>query len=274
MSDSGTITKCVILARGLGTRMRESDATACLDEAQSASADGGVKAMVHVGRPFLDYILSALANAGFKQACLVIGPEHGVIREHYAGTNRPSRIGVSFAEQLTPRGTADAVLAAEEFTGPDEFAVINSDNYYPTIVLQVLRELGQPGAVLFDAAALVSHSNIPPDRIQAFAYCIVDDDGFLTDIVEKPPDTSAFNVDGEKLVSMNCWRFNPAIFQMCRDVPLSPRGEFELPLAVKLAIAQGLKFKVTVNRAGVLDLSRRSDIAAVTERLKGVQAVL
>ena len=156
----------------------------------------------------------------------------------------------------------------------DEFAVINSDNYYPTIVLQVLRELGQPGAVLFDAAALVSHSNIPPDRIQAFAYCIVDDDGFLTDIVEKPPDTSAFNVDGEKLVSMNCWRFNPAIFQMCRDVPLSPRGEFELPLAVKLAIAQGLKFKVTVNRAGVLDLSRRSDIAAVTERLKGVQAVL
>ena len=118
MSDSGTITKCVILARGLGTRMREGDATARLDEAQSASADGGVKAMVPVGRPFLDYILSALADAGFKQACLVIGPEHGVIREHYAGTNRPSRMGVSFAEQLTPRGTADAVLAAENSADP------------------------------------------------------------------------------------------------------------------------------------------------------------
>ena len=157
---------------------------------------------------------------------------------------------------------------------PDEFAVINSDNYYPVEALHVLRDLGQPGAVLFEAAALVRDSNIPPDRIQAFAYCIVDDDGFLADIVEKPRDTSALNFDGEKLVSMNCWRFSPAIFQICRDVPPSPRGEFELPMAVKLAIAHGLKFKVAVSPAGVLDLSRRSDIAAVTERLKCVRVEL
>ncbi len=274
MSDSGTITKCVILARGLGTRMREGDEAVHLDEAQSASADAGLKAMVPVERPFLDYVLSALADAGFEQACLVIGPEHDVIREHYSGANRPSRIALRFAEQGAPRGTADAVLAAEEFAGPDEFAVINSDNYCPTEVLQVLRELGQPGAVLFEAASLVRHSNIPPDRIQAFAYCVVNDDGFLTDIVEKPSDTSVLNFDAEKLVSMNCWRFSPAIFQRCRDVPVSQRGEFELPLAVKLAIAHDLKFKVAVSRAGVLDLSRRSDIAAVTERLKGVRVEL
>ena len=55
---------------------------------------------------------------------------------------------------------------------------------------------------------------------------------------------------------------------------LSPRGEFELPLAVKLAIARGMKFKVAVCRSGVLDLSRRSDIAAVTKRLKGVRVQL
>ncbi|MGA9567425.1 MAG: nucleotidyltransferase family protein [Candidatus Korobacteraceae bacterium] len=274
MSDSGSITKCVILARGLGTRMREGDSTARLDAAQSASADMGLKAMVPVGRPFLDYVLSALADAGFEQACLVIGPEHSVIREHYTGANRPKRIQISFAEQLKPRGTADAVLAADEFAGANEFAVINSDNYYPVEPLHVLRDLGQPGAVLFEAASLVRDSNIPPDRIQAFAYCIVDDDGFLADIVEKPRDTSALNFDGEKLVSMNCWRFSPAIFQICRDVPPSSRGEFELPMAVKLAIAHGLKFKVAVSPAGVLDLSRRSDIAAVTERLKCVRVEL
>jgi glucose-1-phosphate thymidylyltransferase len=274
MGDSGTITKCVILARGLGTRMREGDAAVQLDEAQSASADLGLKAMVPVGRPFLDYVLSALADAGFEQACLVIGPEHSVMREHYTGANRPSRIEVSFAEQLAPRGTADAVLAARSFVGSNEFAVINSDNYYPSDALRELRNLGEAGAVLFEAAALVQHSNIPPDRIRAFAYCIVSHDGFLTDIVEKPRDISHVNFNGEKLISMNCWRFSPAIFQMCRGVRLSPRGEFELPMAVKLAIAHDLKFKVAVSSSGVLDLSRRSDIAAVTERLKGVQALL
>ena len=35
-----------------------------------------------------------------------------------------------------------------------------------------------------------------------------------------------------------------------------------------------MKLKVAISHCGVLDLSRRSDIAAVTERLKNVQVAL
>ena len=83
MSTSGTITKCVILARGLGTRMRRDDGTTTLNAEQSAAAGAGLKAMIPVGRPFLDYLLSALADAGFQHVCLVIGPEHNTVRKHY-----------------------------------------------------------------------------------------------------------------------------------------------------------------------------------------------
>jgi dTDP-glucose pyrophosphorylase len=273
MSTGSSITKAVILARGLGKRMRQNDANADadLDAAQSEAADSGLKAMVPVGRPFLDFVLSALADAGFTRACLVIGPEHSSVRDYYTRERRPSRIEVSFATQLEPLGTANAVLAAEDFAGSDEFLVLNSDNYYPADVLQSLQRLGRPGAVLFEAASLVSHSNIPQDRIRAFAYCVVDVEGFLADIVEKP---AVEHFDGTKLVSMNCWRFGPGIFAACRDIPLSPREEYELPLAVKLAIQHGVKLKMAISSGGVLDLSRRSDIAAVTERLKNVQVVL
>ena len=48
------------------------------------------------------------------------------------------------------------------------------------------------------------------------------------------------------------------------------RGEFELPMAVNLGIARGLRMKVSISHGGVLDLSRRSDIAAVASRLKDV----
>ncbi len=266
-----SITKAVILARGLGKRMREDDGSAPIDAAQAAAADSGVKAMVPVGRPFLDYVLSALADAGFTRACLVIGPEHGSVRDYYTLKQRPSRIAISFATQLEPLGTANAVLAAEDFVGPDEFVVLNSDNYYPVDVLQAVQRLGQPGTVLFEAASLITHSNIPEDRIRAFASCVVDAAGFLTDIVEKP---AVEHFDAAKLVSMNCWRFGPDIFAACRDVALSQRGEYELPLAVKLAIQRGMKLKAPISQSGVLDLSRRSDIAAVTERLKNVQVVL
>ena len=274
MNAPGTISKCVILARGLGTRMRRDDAGSRLDEAQKAAASSGLKAMVPVGRPFLDYVLSALADAGFQQACLVIGPEHDLVRQYYTSAQRPTRIQVNFTLQAEALGTANAVLAAVEFVGADEFLTINADNYYPVEALRGTQSLGRPGTVLFSAGTLVSQGYIPEERIPSFAYCMVDRDGFLADILEKPDVATSANFDGEKLVSMNCWRFDPGILPYCREAPLSERGEYELPSAVKLAIQQGLKFKVTTCRAGVLDLSLRSDIASVADYLRNVKVQL
>ena len=71
---------------------------------------------------------------------------------------------------------------------------------------------------------------------------------------------------------MNVWRFDARIFDACRDVPLSTRGEYELPEAVGLAVARGVTFQTVRARGAVLDLSRRSDIALVSERLSQVEA--
>ena len=64
-----------MLARGLGTRMRREDPAAPLGVDQESAAGTGIKGMIPVGRPFLDYVLSSLADAGYGDICLVIGPE-------------------------------------------------------------------------------------------------------------------------------------------------------------------------------------------------------
>ena len=69
---------------------------------------------------------------------------------------------------------------------------------------------------------------------------------------------------------MNCWRFDARIFDACRDVPRSARGEFELPEAVALATRRGARFKAIPARGPVLDLSRRADTADVERRLAGL----
>jgi hypothetical protein len=51
VNERGT-TQAVILARGLGKRMRQRDDTT-LDRLQSGAADAGLKGMIPVGRPFL-----------------------------------------------------------------------------------------------------------------------------------------------------------------------------------------------------------------------------
>lgn len=267
------ITKAVILARGLGTRMRAADESVALDPSQAAAADRGLKAMIPIGRPFLDYLLSALADAGFADVCLVVAPEHQEIRDYYQRVGL-RRVRLHFAVQQEPRGTADALLAVERFAGSGEFLVMNSDNYYPIACLRALRELDGPGLAAFDAAALLRESNIPEERLRAFAILTLNDQGILADIVEKPDPSRAIGPGA--LISMNVWRFDSAIFAACRATPLSPRGEYELPRAVQEGVHAGaLRLRaIRCADAAVLDLSRRGDIASVAARLRSVNVEL
>jgi glucose-1-phosphate thymidylyltransferase len=267
-------TKAVILARGLGTRMRRESPDARLGAEQADVASTGVKAMIPIGRPFLDYALSALADAGLRDVCLVIGPEHDVVRRHYASTPL-SRVTVTFAEQAEPLGTADAVLAAESFVGGDRFVVLNSDNYYPAAALARLRAAPGSAVAGFDRETLVRESNIDAARIGAFAVIGVDGSGRLTEVIEKPDAVTLERFGPAAPVSMNAWLFTPAIFEACRRTTPSSRGELEITDAVRLAMAQlGERFDVVPVREGVLDLSSRGDIASVQQRLADVPVVL
>jgi glucose-1-phosphate thymidylyltransferase len=264
------VVKAVILARGLGTRMRKPDGTAPLDRAQAAVADSGIKAMIPIGRPFLDYVLSALADAGYRQVCLVIGPEHQVVRDYYTSTLVPSRISISFAIQERPLGTADALAAAAAFAGDDLFLMVNSDNYYPVAALEALRGLNGAGLAIFERDSLVRDGNIDAARVEKFAIVRTTPAGELADIIEKPDAAAIAALGPEVFVSMNCWIFGPAIFTACRRVEVSTRGELELSDAVRLSmVSLGERYKVVPFRAPVLDLSSRADIAAVAARLAG-----
>ena len=266
------VEKAVIMARGLGTRMRSRDGSAPLERGQSEVADAGVKAMIPIGRPFLDYVLSALADAGYRRACLVIGPEHGLIREYYGTESPPRRIAVEFAIQEKPLGTADAVLAAEGFAGGDLFLLLNSDNYYPVETLAAMGRLDRSGIALFEREALVASGNIPEERVLKFAVAKAGPDGLLERIIEKPSADAVRELGLPVYVSMNCWVFSPAIFEACRRIAPSARGELELTDAVQYAMnTLGEPIRALTFRGSVLDLSSRADIAPVAERLKTIQ---
>lgn len=266
-------TRAVVLARGLGTRMRRADADAVLDERQAAVAASGVKAMIDVGRPFLDYVLSALADAGVTEVCLVIGPEHDVLRE-YAASVDGGRLRVVTAVQAEPRGTADAVAAARDFAGSERIIVLNSDNYYPVPALQALAAAPGSALVGFDREALVAGSNIPADRIRAFALAAVDQHGHLSRIIEKPSEAELAEYGQDAPVSMNAWLFTPAIFEACARIEPSARGELEIIDAVALAVSEGEAFTVVPVAAGVLDMSSRGDVAAVAQALADIEVQL
>lgn len=266
--------KAIVLAAGRGTRMQKPGALGGLTAEQAAMANAGLKAMMPFGgRPFLDYVLRAIADAGGTDACLIVGPEHAVVRQYYTRERPPTRLRVTFAVQPEPRGTADAVLAAESFAGGEPFIVMNSDNYYPAAVLRKLVALDGPGLPAFSRQGLLRQAHIEPQRVRDYAVLRIAGDGTLEDIVEKPDAAALAALGDEFFVSMNCWRLDAGIFDACRRVPPSPRGELELPNAVRFAIHElHHRFRSFPVYASVLDLSHRSDIPAVARELASVEA--
>ena len=260
---NNAISKAVIMARGLGTRMRRADPGAALTTEQAGLAERGVKGMIPVGRPFIEFLLSALADAGFTEVCLVIGPEHDAVRRYTDALN-PQRVRITHAIQAEPRGTADAVAAAEAFAGGNAFLVINSDNYYPPASLHDCRTLDGPGLVTFSSRAIVQQGGVPLERVASFPRVETDTEGFLSALTVNPA------AGNSGYLSMNCWRFGPAIFTACRAITPSPRGELELPDAVNYSMTRlGERYRVLRSDEPVFDLSSRSDIARVTRQLEG-----
>jgi len=266
--------KAVLLARGLGSRMKQDGDAATMTASQAAAAAAGLKGMMPIGeassRPFLDYVLSALADAGCRGVCIVVAPDHDAIRDYYSGVGAPTRLRIEYAIQPMADGTACAVLSAEAYAGRDSFLVLNSDNLYPAAVLRRLVELDGPGLPAYERDSLVEDSGFPLERVASFAAMEVDTSGYLTRIVEKPGREYYDAAGPRALVSMNLWRFDHRIFGACRDVPVSARGEYELPEAVGLAVQRGVKFKTFRAGGPVLDLSRQSDVALVGARLAAV----
>jgi glucose-1-phosphate thymidylyltransferase len=219
-------------------------------------------------------VLGALAQAGYREVCLVIGPEHKELRRYYEKLET-MLLKISFAIQEKPLGTGDAVLAAETFAGRDRFLVINSDNYYPMQACQELRLMDEPGLAAFERHSMIALSNIPADRVVKFAAAQVDAQGYLTRIIEKPDARTLAAMGQEIYLSMNCWMFGSRIFQACRKIAPSPRGELEITDAVQYAMDHlEEKFRVLKFSLPVLDLSSRGDIAPVAARLAGTEVVL
>jgi NDP-sugar pyrophosphorylase family protein len=112
--------QCVILAGGLGTRMRPHTETV-------------PKSLLEVrGRPFVDHQLAWLAQHGVREVLLCVG-HLGELLETHVGDGARYGLDVRYVnEGSTLRGTAGALrLAADRGALADEFLLTYGDSYLP-----------------------------------------------------------------------------------------------------------------------------------------------
>jgi bifunctional UDP-N-acetylglucosamine pyrophosphorylase/glucosamine-1-phosphate N-acetyltransferase len=151
MGDTGGTAVAVILAAGLGTRMRSR-----------------TPKVLHTvcGRPMLAYVVDAAVQATGTQPLVVVSPATEAVREPFAGV-------ADFALQDEPRGTGDAVRAALDVLPPDvaEILVLSGDVPLvdPALIAELLEARRSEKAVV----TLVTFEAFEPGRL---GRVVLDDD--------------------------------------------------------------------------------------------------
>lgn len=107
---------CVILAGGMGTRLRS-----VLTDIPKPMA------YVH-GRPFLEYLLAQMRLAGFTDVILCVGYKVEVIVNHF-GDGKRYGVEIRYSREQELLGTAGALSQARPLIRSDPFLVMNGDSY-------------------------------------------------------------------------------------------------------------------------------------------------
>ena len=194
----------IILAAGLGTRLRPHTLIT-------------PKPLLPVrGRPILDWTLAALP-ADVERVVVVTHYLADQIAAYLRSqTHQPNWVTV---HQVTPRGTGDAFQSCRGHVTAGRVLVLNGDDLYASADLAALAE---------KPAGLLVH---PVDEPRKFGIVFTRADGTLERLVEKP------DLSGRQLANIGAYLFPRTALDV--ELPLSPRGEYEITDAVSTVAASG-----------------------------------
>jgi glucose-1-phosphate thymidylyltransferase len=203
----------LILAGGHGTRLRPLTYTSA-------------KQLIPIAnKPVLFYGIEAMKRAGIDDISIVVGHTKDEIK---AAVGDGSRFGVRirYVEQDAPRGLAHAVQIAEDHIGDNPFMMYLGDNFLLDGVSRVVEEFDE---TRHDARILLARVRHP----EHFGVAVVEGDR-VTRVVEKPKHDPPSD-----LGIIGVYIFKPSIFEACRSIRPSPRGELEITDAIQWLVDAG-----------------------------------
>lgn len=207
--------KGIILAGGSGTRLHP--LTLALSKQLLPVYD----------KPMIYYPLSLLMLAGIREILIITTPADAEGFKRLLGDGSAFGITLSYAEQPSPDGIAQAFIIGREFIGSDPVALVLGDNIlYGTGLADIFTSAARRAR----GATVFGYRVHDPERYGVVSF---DADRIVTSIEEKPKDPKS------NYAVIGLYFYDNDVVDIAAELKPSARGELEITDVNKAYLARG-----------------------------------